>query len=166
MKNLLVALMVIMSIFPQLIFAHEGEQDSTITQIEKKSPIAHADHKPKHGGQFFMAPNRWNHLEGTMAGSRDFRLYFYDNYTKPILAQPFKEKTTIEAETVDRNGRSVGTASKLDVRSENNGKYLVASLPPGITFPVYFTVKIQFPKQSEADLFNFTFDQASAKPPV
>jgi hypothetical protein len=89
-------------------------------------------------------------------------LYFYDNYTKPILAQPFKEKTTIEAETVDRNGRSVGTASKLDVRSENNGKYLVASLPPGITFPVYFTVKIQFPKQSEADLFNFTFDQASA----
>ncbi len=157
----MVALVFITPVFSQPAFAHEGEQDSKTVEIEKKPPVAHADHKPKHGGQFFMAPNRWNHLEGTMAGSRDFRLYFYDNYTKPILAQPFREKTTIEVETVDQNGRSIGTASKLDVRSENNGKYLVASLPPGIAFPLYFTVKIQFPKQSEADLFNFTFDQSS-----
>ena len=85
-----------------------------------------------------MAPDHWHHLEGTMAGTRDFRLYFYDNYTKPISARSFRDETRIEVETIDQSGCSQGNSSKLNVRIENKDKYLVASLPPGLAFPLYF----------------------------
>lgn len=63
------------------------------------TPVPHGDHNPKHGGIFFMAPDLFHHLEGVIDGG-EFRLYIYDNLTKPLDVRQFHARagdTTLDA---------------------------------------------------------------------
>ena len=53
----------------------------------KYAARAHGNHNPQHGGQFFMAPDSWHHIEGTYLPSGVFRMHLYDDYTKPLTAE-------------------------------------------------------------------------------
>src|SRR5262245_36605796 len=55
-------------------------------RIGRRSLRAHGNHNPQHGGQFFMAPDSWHHLEGVHPSARIFRLYIYDDYGRPLAA--------------------------------------------------------------------------------
>src|ERR1700750_443908 len=44
---------------------------------------AHGNHNPQHGGLFFIASDNTHHLEGAYFSNGTFRMYFYDEFTKP-----------------------------------------------------------------------------------
>ncbi|MFO0972923.1 MAG: heavy metal-binding domain-containing protein [Phycisphaerae bacterium] len=60
-----------------------------VCRMALADPAAHQDHRPRHGGTFFMAPDGVHHLEGVATGQGEFRVYFYDEYTRPVGAGQF-----------------------------------------------------------------------------
>ena len=54
--------------------------------IRVQKSLAHGNHNPQHGGQFFMAADNWHHIEGIYPSPGVFRLYLFDDYTKPLAA--------------------------------------------------------------------------------
>lgn len=112
---------------------------------------AHGDHNPRHGGQFFMAENQWHHVEGTYPAPGTFRLFFYDNFTKPLDPKGFTGRLTTEI-----NGRTETVA----LTRSRDGKTLQARL--GQTpLPVKMKAWVKFNKDSREQPFDFAFDALS-----
>ncbi|HVS63190.1 MAG TPA: hypothetical protein VMT85_06750 [Thermoanaerobaculia bacterium] len=57
---------------------------------------AHMDHSPLHGGQFFMAPNFYHHLEGALYEGNVFRIFVYDDFKEPVDPRNFAARIVIE----------------------------------------------------------------------
>lgn len=128
----------------------------------KDGKIEHSDHTPKHGGIFFMASDKWHHLEGILASPTEFRVYFYDNFTKPISAKPYE--ATVEVVREDDKGQEVGRATTLSMKASKEGAYLVAAIPQDYSLPLYFTVRVKLREGERPALFNFTFDKVTDQP--
>lgn len=144
---------------------HQKHKPVTETKKPKPKKAAHADHTPKHGGQFFMAPNKFHHLEGAMPAASEFRVYFFDDHTEPIPASSFKEGAKISVQKVGTDGRETGQMVDLPVAIDPSGSFLSARIPSELSLPLYFTTWLAFPHQKEPDLFNFTFDKVSVPAP-
>jgi len=117
----------------------------------------HMDHEPKHGGVFFMAPDRTHHLEGVLLPAGTFKVYLFDEYTRPVPAKGFAAVMTVD-------GVDDGRKLKLDLDAAD-GTLCIRDLPMK-SFPVDLTVWITFPPRAgeppRTDLFSFSFDKFSA----
>jgi len=116
---------------------------------------AHTDHSPKHGGVFFMAPDNWHHLEGTLVSERELRIYLYDNFTKPLDAAGYSGE--LKVQPVDDQDEKVAEPVTVPIKAVEGKPYLVALLPETIKPPYQTEARLQFPKQKEKFLFNFDF---------
>jgi hypothetical protein len=126
-------------------------QRSTPGSSEEK---AHMDHKSKHGGIFFMALDNKHHLEGALLPPGTFRVYLYDDHTKPLKAEQVKEASgTVQiGESED--------APKIDLVKGKKKETLEAALGEGIKFPIALTVLLHLPEMppdAKPELFNFSF---------
>src|SRR3981189_631165 len=86
----------------------------------------HANHNPRHGGLFFMAPDLWHHLEGAYSQEQTFRGYLYDDYARPLPSDLAKQVTGRLAlkETVDTAPRTTKELVAAPLVMAAGGEYL------------------------------------------
>ena len=124
-----------------------------------KEMKAHTDHEGKHGGVFFMAPDKKHHLEGALSADGGLRIYFYDEYAKPIQADGFTAEGKIW-----KQGASEDYRRALKFSLDHEKAFLAASVSSYLTPPLSAKVFIDFKDGKEPQVFDFDFDQYSKAP--
>jgi len=133
------------------------------SQAEKRYvQSTHANHNPRHGGLFFMAPDLWHHLEGTYQSDEIFRVYLYDDYTKPLPADLTKQVTgrVVTKETFDAATKTTKEITAFPLRPSADGEYLEGR-PGRMKLPAEMTAKVKFKSGDQEYRFDFTFAEFS-----
>jgi len=137
------------------VHAKVNQVDPGRCPIDKRPLVAkyalrpHGDHNPKHGGNFIMAPNNW-HVEATHPAASRFRLYVYDEYSRPFIPKGF-------------TSRIVWGETSIPFKPAAGGTFLEASVPP-TTLPAAIAVKARFEAQQPEYHFDFQFYDYSKEP--
>jgi hypothetical protein len=116
---------------------------------------AHGDHNPRHGGQFFMATDAWHHIEGTYPQEGLFRVFFYDNFTKPLPAKGVTGSVVIR----DKSDKEVASAPLATTRNNTIMEAKIAV--PNAALPLRATVKLKFSPTMAEQPFDFQFNELS-----
>ena len=134
-------------------------------RIEQRALRPHGNHNPRHGGQFFMAPDNWHHIEGAYPTARTFRLYVYDDYARPLPADKLKdvEARIVTRESFDSATRKTTELSAFPLRLSRNRAYLEARVDTA-TLPAEMTAKVRFGGDSDEHRFDFTFEALTKEP--
>jgi hypothetical protein len=134
-------------------------------RIGRRTLRAHGNHNPQHGGQFFMAPDNWHHLEGVHPSARVFRLYVYDDYGRPLSSTKVKDiqARVVTQETFDPATRKTTELRAFPLRQPRNRPYLEARIDPA-TLPAEMTAKVKFGGDQPEHRFDFTFAALSKEP--
>jgi hypothetical protein len=123
--------------------------------VKKYTARPHGNHNPQHGGSFFMAPDNWHHLEGSYFSTGVFRLYLYDDFTRPL---PVAQVRAAQA-------RLILTGEGRTVPLVRNGRVLEAKIGK-LPFPAVLQAKVRFKPDDPEHQFDFTFDQYSKDVPA
>jgi len=146
---------------PEINRAARGKcADGTLME-PRYTQSTHANHNPRHGGLFFMAPDLWHHLEGAYIDDA-LRLYLYDDYTKP-LSPDLRNAVAgriVTKETFDAATRTTREITAFPLKAAADGEYLEAHVGR-LTFPAEMTAKIRFTRGGEEYRFDFTFAEPS-----
>jgi hypothetical protein len=118
---------------------------------------AHGNHNPQHGGLFFMASDNAHHLEGAYLSSGTFRMYFYDEFTKP---QKLAAVKNYKATVMVKDAKSGKETPYSLVRS---GTYLQASIGK-LPLPAEMYALVKFTPAGRDNRFDFTFPAYSKEP--
>lgn len=141
----------------------EGEKTYPTSQecpkcgMELQDVNAHQDHSAKHGGTFFMAPDKKHHLEGMISEKHEFRVYFYDEFTKPIPVGKF----TAEGKAWT-NGKDIDTPLILTPGTEM--AFLTSKVAASVAFPMRIKIFIDFKDGEQPQVFDFDFTEPSKAP--
>lgn len=118
---------------------------------------AHGDHNPRHGGQFFMATDAWHHVEGTYPQNGLFRVFFYDNFTKPLAVRG----KGITGSVAIRDAADKEIAS-VPLAIGRNASTMEAKVPAAnAALPLRVTMKMKFGPKIAEQPFDFTFNEYS-----
>jgi len=129
------------------------------TLVPRYSIRPHGDHNPKHGGYFFMASNNW-HIEVAHPAPSLFRLYIYDEYSKPFIPNGLAAHVV---EMTDKAGKKQPlTVPFVEAR---NKQYLDARVPD-LAVPATMAVKVRFEPNDKEYRFDFFFTDYSKDPAV
>lgn len=132
------------------------------TAVRVQRSLAHGNHNPQQGGQFFMAADSWHHLEGVYPSPGVFRLYLYNDYTKPLSAERF---AAVKARVVTKEATNPQTYATTEVTAvpltpSADGRYLEAAIET-LPLPASLTVQAAFTPGSKEERFDFTFAEYS-----
>src|ERR1700681_2546414 len=116
----------------------------------------HGDHNPRHGGSFFMANDSWHHLEGTYPRGGPFRVFFYDDYTRPMPVKGFSGSVVL----LDANEKELDSFPLKPGRITNA---LEAPLK-GAALPLKVKLKVKFEAEGKERPFDFTFAENTKEP--
>ena len=118
---------------------------------------AHGNHNPQHGGLFFMASDNTHHLEGAYLSSGTFRMYFYDEFTKPQKLADVKnyKATLMVKDREDRQGHAVLAGAQRPLLQASIGK---------LPLPAEMYALVKFTPDGKDNRFDFTFPAYSKEP--
>jgi hypothetical protein len=138
----------------------------------KYTPRPHGDHNPKHGGLFFMAPDSWHHIEGAYPEAGRFRVYIYDDYTRPLSPAAARKVRgrIVTKEVFDASRNSSRELASAPLVLARNGAFFEARISP-LALPAQMTAKISFGADDKESRFDFSFpayskDVSAPVPPV
>lgn len=134
-------------------------------RVARRTLRPHGNHNPRHGGQFFMAPDNWHHLEGTYHAPRAFRLYVYDDFGRPLPPDVLRTVTArvVTEETFDPATRRTTEVRSFPLRVARSRGFLEARVD-STTLPSEMTAKVRFASSSEEYRFDFTFTELTVEP--
>jgi hypothetical protein len=134
-------------------------------RIGKRTLRPHGNHNPQHGGQFFMAPDTWHHLEGTLPRERLFRLHVYDDYarTLPPAALAAMDARVVTRQRFDAAMRTTIEEQAFPLKASKDGTSLEATIARTV-LPAPMTVKVRFKPDAPEYRFDFTFRELSREP--
>jgi len=127
-----------------------------IKGFERRS---HGDHNPRHGGQFFMADDNWHHLEGAFVQPNTFRVYFYDDFTRPLAVAGFSATVSM----TDANGKPLAAPVVIKPGRTRDRNTLELAMP-GTRLPANFTLRVKFKPDDKERQFDFAFIDYSKEP--
>jgi hypothetical protein len=112
-----------------------------------------------------MAPDNRHHLEGAFPHAGVFRLYLYDDYTKPLPRDQVRSATAkVVTQQVDGKAQITPTpAQSFTLAPVRNGRYLEAKIGKS-TLPAALQAKVKFQADAAEHVFDFTFDRYSKEP--
>ena len=123
--------------------------------IDKRSLVAtyslrpHGDHNPKHGGNFIMAPNNW-HVEATHPAASQFRLYVYDEFSRPFIPKGFTARIVLGETSIPFTPAA--------------GRSLLEARTPQAALPATIVVRARFEGTQPEYRFDFQFYAYSMEP--
>jgi len=137
--------------------------DGTDTLV-KYTPRPHGNHNPQHGGQFFMAPDNWHHLEGALPRAGFMRVYLYDDFSKPLPLDQARrvQGRIVTNETIDPQTR-MPTEVAFPLSLTRDGRAMEARVDAR-TLPARLTAKLKFKSDGPEYRFDFAFDSFSKDP--
>jgi hypothetical protein len=160
-----VALTWICGSHPEIDHVDRGVCPDGSPMTAKRTLRPHGNHNPQHGGQFFMAPDNFHHLEGAYPRAGVFRVYLYDDYARPLPAAQAKQ---IAARAVTVETRDPVTQASKEEKVfplTLRGRYLEARInAPGPSAQV--TAKVRFKSDAPEYRFDFTFASYTKDPIV
>ena len=118
---------------------------------------AHGNHNPQHGGLFFMAADNVHHLEGAYLPSGTFRMFFYDEFTKP------QKLAAMRAHKATLNVKDPKTGKDTTYSLVRSGAYLQASIGKR-PMPAEMYATVTFTTNGKGNRFDFTFPAFSKEP--
>jgi hypothetical protein len=122
---------------------------------------AHGNHNPQHGGQFFMAQDYWHHIEGAYPSPGVFRLYLYDDYTKPLAAAKVKDvRARLVTEVTDPRTFVAKETASVPLAMAEGGAYLEASIET-LPLPANIILQATFTPGGKEQRFDFAFTDYS-----
>ena len=117
---------------------------------------AHMDHYGKHGGTFFMAPDKIHHIEASYSEECGVRLFIFNAFTKPISVRPFQAIVKFVPED-EYEFEAIRFLSPTE-----DGAILYTRADHGIEGPFNMELYLMFPGSDEPEMFNIQ-PQAAAK---
>jgi hypothetical protein len=133
--------------------------------MAKRTLRAHGNHNPQHGGQFFMAPDNWHHLEGTYPRDRTVRIYIYDDYARPLGSRRLRDVRgrVVTQERFDPATKRTTELKAFALKASRDGTHLEARIDPA-TLPMEVSAKLKLSKDAPEYRFDFTFREVTRDP--
>lgn len=131
------------------------EIDCPVCGMALSDTRAHMDHRPKHGGTFFMTSDNKHHLEGVLVteglpkGQREFRVYIYDEFTQPLASN------VVIARAVLSTPASEDT-HQVTLKPDETSEFLSSPVPASLN-PVSIKLFVDFKNARGEQLFDFRF---------